>query len=89
MICSHCKTPTVEWKGPLTALTHTECSNCGRTNCQITEPEEEGDECPHCGGAVEIEEPDNCSCHISPPCGACTSAGLECPECGEVFRDDD
>lgn len=88
MICSHCKTPTVEWKGPLTALTHTECSNCGRFNCQVQDPTEEEQPCPHCGTSVRWKEPECCSCHISPPCSACVNAPLECPNCGEEFHND-
>jgi hypothetical protein len=33
----------VTWRGPLSALTHTECHQCGGTNCQITDPEEAED----------------------------------------------
>lgn len=36
MICSICG-GLVTWRGPLVALTHTECENCGGRNCQ--EPE--------------------------------------------------
>lgn len=88
MICSYCNTATVEWKGPMSALTHTECSNCGRTNCQITEPVEEGDECPHCGTGVTFAEVEGCRCHIDPPCSACVNAPLECPNSGEEFHND-
>lgn len=44
MIRSVCNSPNVTWRGPLTALTHTECGDCGATNCQQAEayePEEE------------------------------------------------
>lgn len=40
MVCVFCG-GTVRWMGPLAALTHTQCENCGRTNCQ--EPESEPD----------------------------------------------
>ncbi len=33
MICSICG-GQVEWRGKLSALTHTECLDCGETNCQ-------------------------------------------------------
>lgn len=33
MICSLCS-GLVIWKGPITALTHTECQKCGGINCQ-------------------------------------------------------
>lgn len=39
MICKFCG-GIVIWKGPLTALTHTECQNCGAINAQIPEDEE-------------------------------------------------
>lgn len=34
-----------------------------------------------CEGIMEIKPAENCSCHISPPCSACTDASLWCPEC--------
>jgi hypothetical protein len=36
MICAFCSGP-VQWQGPLSALTHTKCMTCGRTNCQRPE----------------------------------------------------
>lgn len=44
----------------------------------------EGDPCnqPGCPGVIETKAVENCSCHISPPCGACTSACLICNTCG-------
>ncbi len=45
MICKSCG-GLVEWKGPLVALTHTECLSCGAVNNQ--EPEDETPvECEH------------------------------------------
>lgn len=48
---------------------------------------EEGDVCNRdgCEGVIEFlpENKDgSCSCHISPPCGHCTSTMPECPVCG-------
>lgn len=46
---------------------------------------EEGEVCGRdgCAGVIEFKpHPGNCSCHISPPCSACTSVDLHCPECG-------
>lgn len=40
MKCSKCG-GYVEWKGPLTNLTHTECAKCGSINCQEPEPQDE------------------------------------------------
>jgi len=39
MICQDCGGP-VEWKGPLSALTHTECARCGAINSQVPEGRE-------------------------------------------------
>ena len=39
MICSNCG-GLVEWKGPLTNLTHTQCLECGSVNCEEAEPNE-------------------------------------------------
>ena len=52
---------------------------------------EEGDPCPQpwCEtGELQVVRPDDCSCHIDPPCVACTHRGLECDECGWVPGDD-
>lgn len=38
MICAHCN-GQVTWRGPLSALTHTECESCGRQNCQRVDPD--------------------------------------------------
>lgn len=47
----------------------------------------EGDECPECdAGALLRAVPEDCSCHISPPCSACIDAPLVCDECGEEFK---
>lgn len=43
MICAHCQTDTVTWRGPFAALTHTECSRCGGIDCQQIEQEDEDD----------------------------------------------
>lgn len=43
---------------------------------------EEGQYCPNCGGLVLFKVPENCSCHISPPCWACIESRPECKECG-------
>jgi len=40
MTCSECG-GLVEWQGPLTNLTHTECLRCGAINAQVTEDEQE------------------------------------------------
>ena len=31
----------VTWRGPFSNLTHTQCENCGGTNCQIVEEADE------------------------------------------------
>lgn len=46
---------------------------------------EEGERCGRdgCNGVIKIGHPRDggCSCHISPPCGWCTSSFYECPSC--------
>jgi hypothetical protein len=42
MTCSICG-GYVEWKGPFSNLTHTECAKCGGINCQEPEDDEESD----------------------------------------------
>lgn len=36
----------------------------------------------HCPGIIEAGERGGCSCHINPPCSACTEGILYCEECG-------
>ena len=45
---------------------------------------EEGDYCDveDCPGFLEYPKPVDCSCHINPPCHACTERKLTCPHCG-------
>lgn len=44
---------------------------------------EEGDKCPECeGGRLYYPPVRNCTCHINPPCSACTDKQLECYKCG-------
>lgn len=44
---------------------------------------EEGDRCPECrNGELYYPPVENCACHISPPCSACTDVQLECDKCG-------
>lgn len=87
MICQHCGTDTVTWRGPLHDLNGTVCSSCGGLDCQRVEPEygtEEGETCGRagCTGLLSFREPENCSCHIAPPCWECAHAPLRCDECG-------
>ena len=42
---------------------------------------DEGD-CPACKSGTLVIRIKNCSCHICPPCGACTSAVPACDQCG-------
>lgn len=44
MICAHCNTDTVTWRGPYSMLTHTECSTCGGINCQQVDEDEPEDD---------------------------------------------
>ena len=36
----------VTWRGPLNALTHTECEKCGGQNCQVADVPTDDDEPP-------------------------------------------
>ena len=42
---------------------------------------QEGGKCPECGGALFYPPVEDCSCHISPPCSACTDNVLLCHDC--------
>ncbi len=46
--------------------------------------QEEGDRCREtgCNGTLDFPPPENCSCHIDPPCSSCTGIVLTCKECG-------
>lgn len=50
-----------------------ESENCGRDGCD---------------GIIETAEAINCSCHIHPPCSACTTPRNFCPVCGWEEKDD-
>ena len=43
----------------------------------------EGDECGRngCNGVIKEHPVENCSCHINPPCSACTAPRGFCPTC--------
>lgn len=43
----------------------------------------EGETCGRAGcvGVIAQHPSENCSCHISPPCGSCTTPREYCPEC--------
>lgn len=34
-----------------------------------------------CDGVIEFTVPENCSCHINPPCSACEDVFSFCPKC--------
>lgn len=44
----------------------------------------EGDTCARdgCEGVIEMRPAENCSCHLHPPCSACTASRNFCPKCG-------
>lgn len=49
---------------------------------------EDGDKCPKCNkGSFHYPDVENCTCHISAPCGACENNRLECDVCG--YQPDD
>ena len=49
MQCEKCG-GLVTWRGPLSALTHTECESCGGINCQLVERDQEDEDAELCGG---------------------------------------
>lgn len=52
---------------------------------------EEGDLCGRdgCVGVIAVYPVENCSCHINPPCGACTTPKEFCPDCDWRAIDED
>jgi hypothetical protein len=50
----------------------------------------EGDVCNRsgCCGSIELRRAENCSCHLSAPCGACTAPRHFCADCGWEEADD-
>lgn len=50
----------------------------------------EGDTCNRagCAGSIAMHPSENCSCHIAPPCGSCTSPRNFCPDCDWQEKDD-
>jgi hypothetical protein len=50
----------------------------------------EGEVCKRkgCKGVLAVHPVEGCSCHIHPPCGACTEPAEYCPECGYERKDD-
>ncbi|MCD5994186.1 hypothetical protein KDX38_10845 [Pseudomonas sp. CDFA 602] len=50
----------------------------------------EGDTCNRegCGGSIELEDVENCSCHLSAPCWRHQEADMCCPDCGWRAADD-
>jgi DnaJ-class molecular chaperone len=80
MICSKCG-GSVEWKDPLTNLTHTQCARCRAVNCQAAEddyetPEEMPETCGMCNGYGFIDGYDEEPTWYKPGEMIC------CPECG-------
>jgi len=54
---------------------------------QLKEGTEDGSRCNRrCEGVMVWSQPDDCSCHINPPCAACDAARPECSFCGWVVE---
>lgn len=43
MVCDLCGRTGIQWMGPLSNLTHTECPHCGGRNCQRVDLADEED----------------------------------------------
>lgn len=41
-----------------------------------------------CQGVIAVRPVENCSCHIAPPCGECSTPREYCPECDWRAEDD-
>lgn len=52
---------------------------------------EDGDVCNRsgCTGIIAEHAVENCSCHIAPPCGACTTPREYCPVCDWSIADEE
>lgn len=50
----------------------------------------EGETCGRdgCEGKIQMRAADNCSCHLSAPCGACTDARCYCDDCDWDEKDE-
>jgi hypothetical protein len=57
----------------------------------MTVGDAEGDTCGRggCSGEIQQDPTENCSCHINPPCSACTSPREFCDTCDWRAEDDD
>lgn len=78
MVCSICG-GEVTWRGPLIALTHTQCGSCGEKNCQEVSDDSDGEcmNCPKCAGY----------CHVPTFDGDGNETGTEpCDECDGTGR---
>ncbi len=47
----------------------------------------EGGESFMCDGTIELEEGEDCACHLSAPCHYCMERQLVCNGCGERIED--
>lgn len=56
----------------------------------MSETIEEGARCVACEvGHLRFVPNGECCCHVSPPCGACVDAFLQCDKCGDVIDQDE
>ncbi len=62
-----------------------------RYKAQIDAGIYEGETCARdgCEGVIETRNVECCSCHISPPCSACTEPRNYCDKCGWEESDDE
>lgn len=70
MQCERCG-GLVTWRGPMAALTHTECEQCGGINCQLYEPTQEE------LAVFEAEAQADAEAYRKPPCLECGAMTLE------------
>lgn len=60
------------FRGIINSFSGTEIGTCDGQRCNRN----------GCEGVIIIHREEGCSCHINPPCSACTNSVFACPACG-------
>jgi RecJ-like exonuclease len=85
MTCSSCG-GSVEWKGPLANLTHTQCVACGAVNSQVPEPvpedEDEDEDEEYCETCEMCEGDGLIYAYDEDPIYYKRGELIRCPQCG-------
>jgi hypothetical protein len=84
MICSYCG-GLVTWRGPLSNLTHTQCENCGRQNCQEVAPLPFDDDwAPNPNDDQGEDRPNDPHDDLTPGADSTDRAGVALPAAGWI-----